>query len=85
MSSTQTAARQDVMDYQVFVPYLTVTRACAVCGTDDKEEWARQGAFTAVRCRNCSLVWMDPSLTEEGLKRYYDHYIEFRLDRKSVV
>ena len=60
-------------------------RPCAVCGGSAKEPWATQGPFTAVRCPSCGLVWVDPFLTEEGVKRYYTGYLSSRLQNPRLM
>lgn len=77
--------REEVMNYDEFVPYLGQPRDCIVCGSKHKKEWARKGPFRAVECRNCSLVWMDPFLTKKGFEAYYNNYIKFRLENTTKM
>ncbi len=72
--------RLETMDQTQYVPYLGTPRPCVVCGSNFKREWARDGIFVAVECNVCHLVWMDPFLSPEGLSKYYDNYIQYRLD-----
>jgi SAM-dependent methyltransferase len=44
---------------------------CAVCGSDRQEPlWSKEGAHY-VRCRDCSLVYENPRMTPDELKRFY--------------
>lgn len=67
------------VDERELAAHLGRPKPCAVCGGVSKESWARQGVFTAVRCTSCGLVWVDPFLTEEGLRRYYAGYLSARV------
>ncbi|MBD2201301.1 class I SAM-dependent methyltransferase [Calothrix sp. FACHB-1219] len=70
---------------------------CPLCGTShyDKIYVTRdrhyniQGSFTIVRCRECSLVFIDPMPTEEGLVKLYpdDYYSyqDFFAEKKSFL
>jgi|GEM_PF-418773 len=33
---------------------------CPFCGADDSESWGRENGWTAVRCRSCGLVYVNP-------------------------
>lgn len=73
------------VDEAALAAWLGDPRPCAVCGGEEKAPWARLGPFTAVRCAACGLVWVDPFLTEEGLKRYYAGYRSARLQNPRLM
>lgn len=65
-----------------YARYLTVYRNCILCDSDDCGIWARYGSYRAVKCKRCGLIWINPSLSEEGLNRYYQDYIGMRFKDK---
>lgn len=59
-----------------FEPYFTETKnSCIACGDTEPEFWAKSGVFHAVRCKKCSLIWMNPFSNSVGLDLYYKNYI----------
>lgn len=69
-----------------YTKYLTVYRDCLVCSERQTEIWASWDPFQAVRCVGCGLVWINPQLNEEGLRRYYTDYIGLRAkDKKKTL
>ena len=68
-----------------YAKYLTVERHCLVCSERQTEMWASWGPFQAIRCIGCGLVWINPHLNKEGLRRYYTDYIGLRAkDQKKT-
>ena len=65
--------------------WLGEPRPCAVCSGTEKAPWATLAPFKAVRCVVCGLVWVDPFLTDEGLKRYYAGYRSSRLQNARLM
>jgi len=63
---------------------------CAICGQNDEKviftardkmfSW-RQEKFTAVRCRQCGLVYLNPRPSETARNDYYDEEYRFRADK----
>lgn len=63
-------------DLNEFEKYFTeLNGTCIACGSEDHELWAKSGPFKAVRCNQCSLIWMNPSCNSVGLEVYYKNYI----------
>ena len=61
---------------ELLAQYRTVDQeVCIACGSIKKIEWAKSGTYKAVKCRVCSLIWMNPQINEEGLHKYYSDYI----------
>ena len=45
-----------------FEKYFTeIKNSCIACGSSEPEFWTKSGAFKAVKCSKCSLIWMNPS------------------------
>ena len=53
---------------------------CIICGGNKKEFWARKDKYTAVKCLNCGLIWIDPLPTKDELNRFYDGYYQRRVN-----
>ena len=66
-------------DLEAYVNYLGSTKECILCESSGKKMWAQYGSYKADKCEECGLVWIDPMLTDAGLKRYYQDYIGMRL------
>lgn len=66
-----------------YAKYLTVERHCLVCSERQTEMWASWEPFQAIRCIGCGLVWINPHLNGEGLRRYYTDYIGLRAKDKK--
>ncbi|MEM2983863.1 MAG: class I SAM-dependent methyltransferase [Candidatus Jordarchaeaceae archaeon] len=66
-------------DLEAYVKFLTEYRECLICNTSDYETWATYGSYRAVKCKGCGLVWINPHLSEEGMRRYYENYIGMRM------
>lgn len=55
-------------------PYLldTVAVNCNLCGADDVEPWGKpKDSFSLVRCRRCSLVYVNPRPSQTALEAFY--------------
>lgn len=78
-------SRLEIMQQEQYLPYLGKPRSCVVCGSNFKKPWAQDGIFRAVQCGSCGMVWMDPFLSEEGLAKYYNNYIQYRLDHTAKM
>ena len=70
--------------YEKFYGY---KRGCLICGNDkecnDREVWAKDEYFKALKCTDCGLVTLDPSLDQDGLNQYYNDYIGNRFKQKQ--
>lgn len=42
--------------------------ACPLCEADDANVWAKEGGYTAVKCRACGLVYVNPRPPEEAVE-----------------
>ncbi len=49
----------------------TLSRACPVCNSTQADFIFNKYGFTHVRCRHCSLVYVEPVLSEENLIKMY--------------
>lgn len=65
-------------DLEAYKDYLRYYQDCIICGCKEYKLWASYGSYKAVRCAKCGFVWMNPALTEDGLKKYYQDYIGMR-------
>tara|TARA_B100000965_G_C19603452_1_gene764470 strand:- start:11139 stop:12023 length:885 start_codon:yes stop_codon:yes gene_type:complete len=75
--------------YDEFEKYLGKPRPCLICDTDpdgsDREVWAKDNYFNAIKCQTCNLITIDPGLTEEGLQIYYQDNMGRRLDQQKKL
>jgi 2-polyprenyl-3-methyl-5-hydroxy-6-metoxy-1,4-benzoquinol methylase len=73
-------------EYKIF---LGSSRACLICNTDsegtEREVWAVDRYFKALKCQECGLITIDPGLTEKGLQKYYQDNMGRRLDQKKKL
>src|SRR5688500_3478284 len=46
--------------------------SCPVCGADDSGPLCEQDWFRYVRCRRCSMVYLNPRLTDAATHRFYN-------------
>lgn len=60
-------------------PYNTIEKeniVCTMCGENKTHTLSKQGtdglALTSVICKNCSLIYINPRMTKDGYKRYYE-------------
>ena len=44
---------------------------CNLCGSDDAGDVFSEEGFSIVKCRQCSLVYVNPRLTGESRTQYY--------------
>src|SRR5438105_1623556 len=49
-----------------------VHRPCPVCGRDDAERFQERDSMRLVRCRACSMVYVNPVQEEIASKRFYE-------------
>lgn len=49
----------------------TTKRACPVCNYPKKKFLFNKQGFTHVKCPKCSLVYVDPTISESYLKKFY--------------
>jgi 2-polyprenyl-3-methyl-5-hydroxy-6-metoxy-1,4-benzoquinol methylase len=47
--------------------------SCYLCGARDEEELFRKNGLRFVRCRECSLIYMNPRPTREAVERLYTY------------
>lgn len=77
--------RAEQFDYAEYESYLEPPRPCPLCRGSQVEDWAVTGVFRAVRCVDCTHVFMHQVLSSEGLTRYYDDYVTFRLSNSEQM
>ncbi len=65
-------------DLEAYAKYLKVEKNCILCDKKNHETWAKYGSYTAVKCKNDDMIWINPQLSEEGLNKYYEDYIGMR-------
>ena len=59
---------------------------CICCHSKQFSKWASSGPYTAYKCNNCNLIFMNPQLNEDGLNDYYSNYIgKRRLNNKKKM
>lgn len=76
----------------------TTSRNCVICGSGKKEFLFNKYGFAHVRCSDCDLIYVDPVLNKESLKKMYlasesfDYFLEImtqqakkRRDEKSQL
>ena len=74
------------MKFEEYFPYHDYDRKhCPVCDHLSHTEWAQEEFFTAVQCKQCSFVYIHPSLNEDGLNYYYSNYIGDRFRNKKKM
>ena len=57
---------------------------CIICGNNQTETWAKKEKYTAVKCLNCGLIWINPLPTTEELDQFYNAYYQYRVDEKKL-
>ena len=55
-------------------------KPCIICNNENFELWAKLDFFEAKKCKNCEMISVNPHPTQEGLKKYYQGYLNERLD-----
>ena len=70
--------------YRKYKKYLGQIRKCLICQTDSngktRNVWARDKYFKALECKKCGYISVEPSLTPEGLKIYYQNNMGRRIE-----
>jgi 2-polyprenyl-3-methyl-5-hydroxy-6-metoxy-1,4-benzoquinol methylase len=61
---------------------------CPVCGKNDSILWLEKDWFRWYRCRNCSMVYMNPRLNNEATHQFYNSdanaiYNETKFDQET--
>lgn len=46
--------------------------SCEICGVDDARPYQSENGFSAVQCRRCELVYVDPRPSLSEMKQLYD-------------
>ena len=71
--------------YKKMKIFLGKVRKCCVCGNNSnkrkKSIWAKDKYFKAITCEKCGFISVDPCISEEGLKIYY----QSNMDRRLIV
>lgn len=57
-----------------------MSKNCIICDNDKSELWGTKGKYSAVRCSNCGLVWIDPLPSYDELERFYNGYLNNRIE-----
>lgn len=65
-------------DLELYVEYLDTYKDCLICESNEYELWAQYLSYKAVRCKKCGFIWINPSLNDRGLEKYYQDYIGMR-------
>ena len=55
--------------------FTEIKDSCIACGSSENELWRNTGAFIAVKCSKCGLIWMNTSSNLAGMDLYYKNYI----------
>ncbi|MFC1935244.1 class I SAM-dependent methyltransferase [Chloroflexota bacterium] len=58
---------------------------CNVCGADDTRLLLTELGLTIVKCRRCSLIYVNPRLTGESRTRYYKDLLGVRSNEVSSL
>ncbi len=70
--------------YEKYKKYLGKVRRCLICQSDPKGKkrhvWATDKYFKALECKKCGYISVEPSLTPEGLKIYYQNNMGRRIE-----
>lgn len=73
--------------FEKYKKYHGFKRLCLICGEkskkEHKEHWATDEYFDAIKCKKCNMVFIDPSLNQDGLNAYYNDYIGNRFKQKQ--
>ena len=78
---------QEKQKYKQYVPFLTEHRDCIICGEKYSNIWIKCSHNSLVMCEKCGLVWADPHLNKDGIKLYYNGYLDniYVIDKKSEL
>jgi SAM-dependent methyltransferase len=60
-------------------------KSCLVCGSTENNIWAKHEYFSAVQCNHCKFVFMNPSVNEDGMNKYYSDYIGDRFKKQKKM
>ena len=75
-----------VAEYTAMLPkHLLVRRACPLCGSDDSALFAHNGHLGYERCRACMLVYMNPAITAESVKRGFAGDDDLLMDYFRII
>lgn len=58
---------------------------CIVCEQKRFEIWAKKDKYTAVKCLNCGLVWINPLPSDDELNQFYTKYYQYRLSETKLT
>ena len=58
---------------------------CIVCNKDTKEVWGKKDNYTAVKCLQCGMIWIDPIPTKEELDHFYSNYYQGRVEDTALT
>ena len=65
---------------------LTEMINCNLCKSDDYTLWAVKDGFNIVKCNRCNLIYVNPRLNAEKLKKAYDQdYFEMRTNKNNSL
>ncbi len=68
-----------------FSDFLVPKESCNVCGSIDRDEWAKADPIVAYKCANCGLVYHDMQLNREGRDSFYaSGYFELHNDPEEA-
>lgn len=70
--------------YRKLRKYLSDKKGCIVCGKDNFSLWAKLHYLRALKCLNCGMVSVNPHISEEGLKIFYNTYFKNRLNNTAL-
>lgn len=60
-----------------------ILKPCLICKKRKFEKWAKLDAFTAMKCKHCGMISVNPPPSQQHLDSYYEGYlIRNRKDRK---
>lgn len=75
--------------YKKMKIFLGKVRKCCVCSNNSnkrkKSIWAKDKYFKAIICEKCGFISVDPCISEEGLKNYYQSNMDRRLIAKKKM
>ena len=75
--------------FEKFKKFLGKPRPCLICNDDpqatERDIWATDEYFKAVKCQRCGLVTVEPGLSEEGLSEFYSKYMKMRTDNEEKM
>jgi 2-polyprenyl-3-methyl-5-hydroxy-6-metoxy-1,4-benzoquinol methylase len=60
-------------------------KPCINCNEINFDVWAKIEYLEAKKCKNCGMISVNPHLTEEGLTKYYQGYLEERTTNENEL